>query len=169
MTSRWVPPDVRDEVVDFVQGFTRVTGLPAWWVACKLAIQPPQYYRWVQRYGVANQHNGQIPREHWLDDWEREAILTFHAAHPLEGYRRLSFMMLDAQTVAVSPSTVYRVLTQAGRLDRFGGKPSKKGTGFQQPLQPHEHWHVDITYLNIAGTFYYLCAVLDGYSRVLVH
>jgi transposase InsO family protein len=160
---------VRDEVVDFVQGFTRVTELPTWWVALKLAIQPPQYYRWVQRYGSANAHNGRIPRDHWLEDWERDAILTFHETHPLEGYRRLSFMMLDARTVAVSPSTVYRVLKKAGRLDRFRGTPSKKGTGFQQPLQPHEHWHVDITYLNIAGTFYYLCAVLDGYSRVLVH
>ena len=25
-----------------------------------------------------------------------------------------------------------------------------------QPWRPHEHWHVDISYLNIAGTFYYL-------------
>ena len=29
--------------------------------------------------------------------------------------------------------------------------------------------HVDISYLNLAGTFYYLCSVLDGYSRYLVH
>ncbi|MEJ7758749.1 MAG: transposase family protein [Gemmatimonadaceae bacterium] len=27
----------------------------------------------------------------------------------------------------------------------------------------------NITYINIAGTLYYLCAFLDGYSRVLVH
>ncbi|PYV06051.1 MAG: IS3 family transposase, partial [Acidobacteria bacterium] len=41
--------------------------------------------------------------------------------------------------------------------------------GFQQPAGPHQHWHVDISYLNLAGTFYYLCSVLDGYSRYLVH
>ncbi len=28
---------------------------------------------------------------------------------------------------------------------------------------------MDISYLNLAGTFYYLCSVLDGYSRYLVH
>ena len=28
---------------------------------------------------------------------------------------------------------------------------------------------IDVSYLNIAGTFYYLCAVLDGYSRFIVH
>jgi len=38
-----------------------------------------------------------------------------------------------------------------------------------QPLAPHEHWHVDISYLNLGGTFYYLCSLLDGYSRFIVH
>jgi transposase InsO family protein len=33
----------------------------------------------------------------------------------------------------------------------------------------HEHWHVDVSYLNIAGTFYFLCSILDGYSRCIVH
>jgi len=60
------------------------------------------------------------------------------------------------------------VLSQAGRLARFPRHPSKKGTGFEQPLKPHEHWHIDIAYINIHGTFYYLCAVLDGASRFLV-
>jgi transposase InsO family protein len=48
-------------------------------------------------------------------------------------------------------------------------QPSRKGTGFDQPLQPHQHWHIDVSYLNVCGTFYYLCSVLDGCSRFLVH
>jgi transposase InsO family protein len=28
---------------------------------------------------------------------------------------------------------------------------------------------VDISYINLSGTFYYLCSVLDGYSRFIVH
>ena len=78
-------------------------------------------------------------------------------------------MMLDDDVVAVSPSSVYRVLKQANRLDRRRFTPSKKGTGFVQPLVPHEHWHVDISYINVAGTFYYLTSMLDGYSRYIVH
>ena len=31
------------------------------------------------------------------------------------------------------------------------------------------HWHIDIAYLNLAGTFYYLFSVLDGASRAIVH
>ncbi len=95
--------------------------------------------------------------------------MDFHDQHPLEGYRRLTFMMIDADVVAVSPATVYRVLKKAGRLDRWNRSRSKKGTGFVQPLKPHEHWHVDISYINVAGTFFYLCSLLDGYSRVIVH
>ncbi len=45
----------------------------------------------------------------------------------------------------------------------------KKGTGFEQPPQPHQHWHIDVSYLNVCATFYYLCSILDGYSRFLVH
>jgi putative transposase len=78
-------------------------------------------------------------------------------------------MMLDADVVAVSPATVYRVLSQAGLLGRRWAQPSRKGTGFVQPLRPHQHWHIDISYLNIAGTFYFLISVLDGYSRFVVH
>src|SRR5215831_20476212 len=87
----------------------------------------------------------------------------------VEGYRRLTFMMLDAGVVAVSPASVWRVLQQGGLLSRRKSKPSRKGTGFEQPLQPHQHWHIDVSYLNLGGTFYYRCSVLDGYSRSIVH
>ena len=78
-------------------------------------------------------------------------------------------MMLDAGVAAVSPSSVYRVLKRAGELSRGETKPSSKGKGFAQPSRPHAHWHIDISYLNICGTFYYLCSILDGYSRYIVH
>jgi putative transposase len=32
-------------------------------------------------------------------------------------------------------------------------KPTKKGKGFTQPLQPHEHWHIDVSYINIQGPY----------------
>jgi len=112
---------------------------------------------------------GWIPRDFWLEPWEKEAIIAFYLSHPKEGYRRLSFMMLDADLVAVSPGSTYRVLKAAGLLRRWNGKASQKGKGFQQPTRAHEHRHVDVCYINICGTFYYLCAILDGYSRYVVH
>ena len=49
-----------------------------------------------------NEHNGWIPRDWWLEDWEKQAIVEFHYKNPLEGYRRLTFMMLDAVTTVHS-------------------------------------------------------------------
>jgi putative transposase len=134
-----------------------------------LGIAASKFYGWRTRYGRVNEHNASVPRDWWLEDWEKQAILAYHAENPLEGYRRLTFMMLDADVVAVSPSSVYRVLRDAGLMDRRDTKPSLKGKGFQQPLRPHEHWHVDVSYLNVAGTFFYLCSLLDGCSRYIVH
>jgi hypothetical protein len=72
------------------------------------------------RYGKANEHNALVPRDHWLEPWEKVAIISFHHQFPLEGYRRLTFMMLDRNVVAVSPSSTYRVLKAAGLLQRAG-------------------------------------------------
>jgi putative transposase len=81
----------------------------------------------------------------------------------------MTFMMLDQDVVACSPASVYRVLQKAHLLAGTSPEPTKKGKGFEQPLQPHQHWHIDVSHLNIAGTFYYLCSIIDGFSRYLVH
>jgi transposase InsO family protein len=156
-------------VVDYVQRWAERTELPKTRLIRWLGVGPSKFYQWQDRYGRANEHNGQVPRDFWLEDWERRAILDFHDRHPLDGYRRLAFLMLDDDVVAVSPSTVYRTLKAAGRLDHRQCSPSQKGTGFVQPLVAHQHWHVDISYLNVAGTFYFLITVLDGFSRYIVH
>jgi putative transposase len=169
LNGQWTAHDTRDNVIDFVDRWSGKTDLPASRFVGWLGISSSKFYDWKSRYGKVNEHNAWIPRDHWLDDWEKKAILHFEQQYPLEGYRRLTFMMLDADVVAVSPSSVYRVLKQAGRIAPFNGSPSKKGTGFQHPLRSHEHWHVDVSYLNVGGTFYYLASLLDGYSRSIVH
>jgi putative transposase len=156
-------------VVDYVRRWNQRTEVAVCTLVLWLGITLSKFYDWRRRYGKLNEHNAWVPRDHWLEDWERQAIVRFSFEYPLEGYRRLAFMMLDREVVAVSPSSVYRVLKTAGRIGRPPGGPSKKGTGFQQPKRPHEHWHIDISYVNIHGTFYYLTTILDGYSRYIVH
>jgi putative transposase len=163
-----VEPDTRDQIVDFIRIWSEKTGLPIERLLRWLELSAGKFYDWRQRYGKSNQHNGWVPRDFWLTEEEKQAILDFQALYPLEGYRRLTYMMIDADVAAVSPSSVFRVLHAAGRLRQWSPKTSKKGKGFQQPLAPHEHWHVDIAHVNVHGTFYYLCAVLDGCSRYIV-
>jgi len=156
-------------VIDFTAKWSEKTEIPVARFIRWIGISTSKFYDWRRRYGKANEHNGKIPRDFWIEDWERAEIIRFHDENPLEGYRRLTFMMLDLEIVAVSPSTTWRVLSQEGRLRRWNAKPSKKGKGFAQPSGPHRHWHTDVAYINVRGTFYFLLTVLDGYSRFIVH
>jgi len=164
-----VAPDIRDQVVDFVRDWSEKTGIETGRMIRWVGIAAAKFYHWRRRYGRINEHNGWIPRDFWLEEWEKQAIVAFHAKHPQEGYRRLTYMMLDGDVVAVSPSSVWRVLSGAGLLGRWNAGPSRKGTGFEPPAGPHRHWHIDVSYIQVQGTFYYLCSVLDGYSRFIVH
>lgn len=108
--------EVRDEVVAFVRywqqrGPFKVGQLLRW-----LGLAHSKYYSWQARQGQANPHNSHIPKGHWLLAWEQSAIEPYARAHPGEGYRRLSYRMLDEAVVAASPGSVYRVLQAAGLL-----------------------------------------------------
>ena len=164
-----MPHDTRDQIVDFVRSWAEKCDLPQSRFLPWIGIGTSKFWDWKLRFGKVNEHNAWVPRDHWLTDDEKDAIRTFARGHPLEGYRRMAFMMLDADVVACSPASVYRVLKAAGLLAGHTPHVTKKGTGFVQPLEPHQHWHVDVSYLNIAGTFYFMCSLLDGCSRFIVH
>lgn len=170
MNRKWVEPDVRDNVVEFVNFIRLKTDIPLKGITPLLGISSSKYYSWIERKGVENNHNGKTPKEHWCLDWEKEAIIVYAKSHPVEGYRRLTYKMIDDNVVAVSPATTYRILKAAGLLNRWNKvKRSSKGGGFDQPTAPHQHWHTDIKYVNYHGTFLFLISVIDGYSRYIVH
>ena len=113
MSRRWVPHDIRDQIVDYVNRWTERTEISAQQLLGWAGIPVPTFTGWRKNYGRAYEHNGWIPRDNWLTDDEKQAIIKFHYEHPLEGYRRLTWMMMDANVVACSPGTVYNVLRQA--------------------------------------------------------
>ena len=78
-------------------------------------------------------------------------------------------MMLDADIVAASPTSVWRALRQAEFLSRWNGKPSKKGTAFEPQQAAHQHRHIDVSYINMGGPLYCLCSIPDGCSRYIVN
>lgn len=146
------------------------TEIPMQSVLKLIGLRSSKYYTWIDRKEQLNNHNGHIPKKHWILGWERESIISYAKKHKGEGYRRLTYMMLDENIVAVSPSTTYRILKSAGLLNRWNKvKSSSKGKGFNQPVAPHEHWHTDIKYVNFRGSFLFLISVIDGYSRYIVH
>jgi putative transposase len=142
-----------------------------------LGIRREKYYDWSRRYGLENNHNGKIPKKHWLTPEEQEAIIEFansyiasHQYYLHDGYRRVAYMGIDENRFACSPTTVYRVLKKAGLLQKWQGKKTNtKGSGFKQPLVAHQEWHTDIKFINFQGSFLFFISVMDGYSRYIVH
>jgi len=129
-----------------------------------------KYYEWKHRYGLLNRHNGKVPKANWLFSHEKEAIIEYAKKNPEEGYRRLAYRMIDEDVVYATPSSVYRVLKAAGLLCKCTPVKKKgKGIGYTQPEDPHREWHIDISYVNVLGTFLFLVAIIDGYSRYVVH
>jgi len=47
-------------------------------------------------------------------------------------------------------------------------EPVEEGHGLRPAAATHEHWHIDISYVNVAGTFCYLSLILDGAMPFLV-
>jgi len=168
MKARWVARDIQDEIVDFTRNWPVKAEIPLDRALAWIGLASRRFGDWSARYGKANEHNGRVPRDRWLEPAEKEAITDFLQRYPLEGYRRLAFMMLEQDVAAASPGTVYRLLKRPGLLGNRWNTPSRNGTGFEQLLQPHEHWHIDISHVNVGGTFYYLCSVLVGCSRAIV-
>jgi len=143
-----------------------------------LNISRSKYYKWKQRVGTVNRHNGQQPKQHWTLPEERQAIIDYARRHINslqyylnDGYRRITYMGIDENVFAFSPMTAYRILKRVGMLSKWKNKKRSisKGTGFKQPTEPQQEWHTDIKFVNYRGTFLFFIGVMDGYSRYIVH
>ena len=49
-----------------------------------------KYHTWKSLYGLVNEHNVQVPRDHWLEDSDKQAIVAYRCQYPCDGYRRLT-------------------------------------------------------------------------------
>lgn len=167
MNRRQLSPQRREEIIAYLSYWRKRTGLALATMLTWLALSQARYYAWLKMKPAVARC---APKSHWLLPWEIAAIIAYRKEHLRTGYRPLTYQMLDANIVAVSPASVYRVLHNAGLLWPYAKTHTKaKGSGFEQPQKPHEHWHLDISYINFKGTFVYLIALIDGYSRYLVH
>lgn len=100
---------------------------------------------------------------------EAEAIRAFALRHPKVGYRKLTYVMLDQDVVAVSESAVYRVLREANLLSRWKRSSRSRGTYSFRPTAPNQQWHTDVMYIWVNCRHYFLLSFVDAFSRYVVH
>jgi putative transposase len=139
------------------------------WVLKQLGLARALYYRWRQRQaqGQLEDQKPEPPDLYQALPEEEAAVKQFALEHPRDGYRRLAWMMVDANVAYLSPSSVYRILDRHQLLCRW--KPSRAvGQKPEPPSRPHQVWHTDLMYLWISGRWYFFMAVLDGFSRCIL-
>jgi putative transposase len=136
----------------------------------RLGLARSTYRTWVARAGceALADRRPAAPALDAILPAETAAVLDYALAHPKDGYRRLTWQMIDADVAYLSPSSVYRILSDADLLFRW----KRAGRGGERPAPPtrvHERWHTDLMYLRVGDGWYFLVTVLDAYSRYVVH
>lgn len=134
-----------------------------------IGLNSSTYYNWLHRYQqkrlMDEKPVGMNPYR--LLDWEKEAIRDFYLENQENGYRRITYMMIDQNIVYTSPSTVYRYLKSEGLLMRWA-EPRILGPRPALPTRPNQKWHTDLMILEIDGINYYYQGIIDAYSRYII-
>jgi transposase InsO family protein len=146
----------------------RRSGWNAYRTLAALGVPRSVYYAWKARESLEDKV-GKRCRLYELLPEERTAICEYALGFPKIGYRKLTWMMVDAGVACVGESTVYRVLSEADLLSRWKRSAASSGEYHFRPTAPNQQWHTDVMYVWVAARFYFLLSFVDAYSRYVVH
>ena len=144
------------------------SGWPVYRTLAALGVPRSVFYAWKARQNLADRA-GTPCRVYEVLPEERAGICEFALQYPKIGYRKLTWMMVDAAVACVGESTVYRVLSDADLLSRWKRSVASSGEYHFRPTAPNQQWHTDVMYVWVAARFYFLVSFVDAYSRYIVH
>ena len=137
----------------------------------ELGISRSTYYwwRWRQRQDSREGREGTERPWNRLRPEEEAVVLAVAREMPAWRSRQMATWLTDHRGLAVSASTVYRILRREGLVRRVeyqlaaGKEYQHKTTG------PHQLWATDASYFRVVGWgYYYLVTVMDDYSRFIL-
>ncbi len=146
----------------------RRSGWPVYLTLAALGVPCSVYYAWKKRESLEDRM-GKPCRAYEVLAEERAAICGFALQYAKIGYRKLTWMMVDAGVACVAESSVYRVLRDADLLSRWKRTVASSGEYNFRPNAVNQQWHTDVMYVWVAARFYFLLSFVDAYSRYVVH
>ena len=166
-----LPVELQEEVITVVQETRQRSGWPTRRTLQALDVAPASYYRWCQGRPTTDARAGSDRRSSLFEllEPERQAIRDYALKHPEIRHRELAWRMLDEGAGAVSASSVYRVLQEAGLVCRWKPKVKRTPNRPPAPEHPDELWQTDLRYTQVGGRNYFLLSFLDAYSRYVVY
>lgn len=142
----------------------------------ELGVARSTFYSWYQRYqqagynGLADGHKA--PRQFWnrIPDGVRQQVVEVALQQPELSPRQLAWHMTDEEEYFISESSVYRILKAHDLVTSPVFQIVSAKDAFQQPTQRvNEMWQTDFTQFKVIDWgWYYLCTVLDDFSRYIL-
>jgi putative transposase len=163
-----VPAETKAAVIQIVEQTKRRSGWRVYRILAALGVPRSVFYAWKKRDSLEDRV-GKPCRLYEVLPEERTAICDFSLKYPKIGYRKLTWMMVDAGVACVGESTVYRVLSDADLLSRWKRSTVSSGEYNFRPNGPNQQWHTDVMYVWVAARFYFLLSFVDAFSRYIVH
>jgi putative transposase len=141
-----------------------------------LQIEERRVRHWFSRAMLVDVKPGPIHAPHALLPEERQAIVVLakDERYVDDSHRVLTAKGVDAGYLAVSASTVYRVMRHEGLTTDRSGRCHRNGNSRKpdrpELTGPNQRWCWDISYLRtlVKGLFLYLYVLLDEYSRKVI-
>jgi transposase InsO family protein len=142
----------------------------------ELDVPRSTFYRWYKRYQeegfdglVDRQPNA---RQFWnrIPDEVRDHVVEVALAHPDKSPRQLAWFITDTEEAFISESSVYRILKGFDLVTSPAFRVVSASDRFKDPTQRvNELWQTDFTQFRVIGWgWYYLCTVLDDFSRYIL-
>jgi len=138
-----------------------------------LGLNPDRFYRWKELYrsfgllGLTDRPPLAKGMSNRLLPEEEGAIFRYANRYPQQHYREIKFN-LEKQDTYISATTIYRRLKEKKLIREHKTLKPKRRWVKPEATAPHQHWLVDLTYVLIGKTFWYLIAIIDLYSRYVV-
>lgn len=172
MSDKWLTAEIKISVLETL-ATAKALGWPVLRTSACLQIDYRRVRRWRTATQLENKHAGPIEAPHRLLPEEREAVLTLAKNENLadDSFRLLTIYGLETGVLAMSFSSVYRIMKAAGlttiRVTRRMAAGRNRKPERPDLTGPNQRWCWDISYLRtpLQGVFLYLYLILDEYSR----
>jgi transposase InsO family protein len=165
-------PAEKLEIIRLVEG----SDLPVKRTLEELDVPRSTFYRWYERYraagydGLADHKPG--PQQFWnrIPDSVRQQVVAVALERPDQSPRQLAWYLTDTEGYFISETSVYRILKSFDLITRPAFDLVRAGDKFEHPTKRvNELWQTDFTQFKVIGWgWYYLCTILDDFSRYIL-
>ena len=142
----------------------------------ELGVPRSTFYRWYLTYqeegpdGLVDKKTG--PRQFWnkIPKGVKKDVVQLALENPELSPRQLAWRMTDQEEYFISESSVYRILKGYDLIQQPAFEMMTAADEFEHKTKRvNEMWQTDFTQFKVVGWgWYYLCTVLDDYSRYIL-